>query len=495
MQANGVRWKDVLLLVIFAAAIHLPFHFGSIYGEEDLARLVIDALIPLKTGSSTMAATEYANFISAGYIWLIRELVKVAGGSTEAMAFWINTLNPICAVLLVVPVYLLGARLLGRMPALLGTLLFCMIPTAWVSGLYGFPSLLSLFLVVAALVLYDLRLTRPPLGNLALHLVLVEILILGSILLKADFFLSYIALFALVWIRQGVNYRRFAEAAALVAIPLLLALFLFRSPNEALGFIMRHWNPQYGRPSLLASLSHPVHRLAFISGMGKGSVPLFFVALVVSGLQRRFSYLLLFASWVFLTMGYWFVQPTDDARHYLPDAVPIAFAIGWLLTLLPGKRYAPWAALLAVLAINYFAYPPSSSTRFPSGRVLESARLIRERNAAYHRLAKEYEAVRVPRKVILGSFTNPYMDAEILARATSVSAVRHGALLGYDAIEIEYIADGQPCISASVRVSPKDLSETARVYRDAGFAVYSIEFDLHRGRQVDPERLNKLVEY
>ncbi len=482
-------------MALFASAIHLPFHFGSIYGEEDLARQVIDALIPLKTGSSTMAATEYANFISAGYIWLIRELVTVTGGSTEAMAFWINTLNPICAVLLVVPVYLLGARLLGRMPALLGTLLFCMIPTVWVSGVYGFPSLLSLFLVVAALVLYDLRLTRPPFGNLALHLVLVETLILGSILLKADFFLSYIALFALVWIRQGVNYRRFAEAAALVAIPLLLlALAVFRSPNEALGF-MRHWSPQYGKPGLLATLFQPVHRQAFISGMGTVSVPLFFVALVVSGLQRRFSYLLLFAFWVFLTMGYWFVQGTDDARHYLPDAVPIALAIGWLLTLLPGKQYVPWAVLLAVLAINYFADPPSSSTRFPSGRVLESAHLILARNAAYHRLAEEYEAVRVPRKVILGSFTNPYMDAEVLARATSVSSVRHGELLGHDAIEIEYIADGQPCISASVRVPPKDSLEAARVYRAAGFAVYSIEFDLHRGRPVDPERLNKLIEY
>ncbi len=98
-RAGSARWKDALLLALFASAIHLPFHFGSIYGEEDLARQVIDALIPLKTGSSTMAATEYANFISAGYIWLIRELVTVTGGSTEAMAFWINTLNPICAVL------------------------------------------------------------------------------------------------------------------------------------------------------------------------------------------------------------------------------------------------------------------------------------------------------------------------------------------------------------------------------------------------------------
>ena len=121
--------------------------------------------------------------------------------------------------------------------------------------------------------------------------------------------------------------------------------------------------------------------------------------------------------------------------------------------------------------------------------------MILERNAAYHQLAREYEAVRVPRKVILGSFTNPYMDAEILARAASVSAVRRLELLGHDAIEIEYIADGQPCISASVRVPPKDSPEAARVYRDAGFAVYSIEFDLHRGRLVDAERLSKLTEY
>jgi len=193
---------------------------------------------------------------------------------------------------------------------------------------------------VAALALYDLRLMQPPLRSLVPDLVLMEILILGSLLLKADFLLSCVALFALVWIRQGVNYRRFAEAAALVAVPLLVAFALFRNPNESYGFA-RHLSEQYGRPGLLARLFLPVHPKAFVSGMGTVSVPLFLVALVVLGLRRRLSYLLLFTSWVFLTMGYWFMQPTDDARHYLPDAVPIAFAIGWLLTVLPGKRYVP----------------------------------------------------------------------------------------------------------------------------------------------------------
>jgi len=139
MQANGVRWKDVLLLVVFAAAIHLPFNFGSVYWEEDLARMVVDALIWLKTCTRPMAVAEYRYFVNPGYIWLIKELVKGSGGSAETMALWMNTLNPICAVVLVIPVYLFGIRLLGRLPALLGTILFCMMPAVWVSGAYGFP--------------------------------------------------------------------------------------------------------------------------------------------------------------------------------------------------------------------------------------------------------------------------------------------------------------------------------------------------------------------
>lgn len=492
MPDSGVRWKDLLLLVAFAAAIHLPFHFGSVYGEEDLARLVVDALIWLKTGTQPMAVAEYRYFINPAYIWLIKELLKSSGGSTQTMSFWINTINPICAFLMVIPVYLFGAGLVGRLPALLGTLLFCMIPTVWVSGLYGFPSLLSLFLIVAALALYDLRLTRPPLGNLALHLVLVEIFIVGSVLLKADFWLSYVALFALIWLREGVHHRRLAEAAVLAAVPLLVAFCLLRNPNESLG-VASHWNPHYGKLSLLVNFRFHLSVLA--KGMGIVSVPLFFIALAVLGLRRKYSYLFFFACWPFLIMGYWFLQPTDDARHHLPEAVPIAFAIGWLLTQVPGRRYLPWAGLLAILAINYLAFPPSSSTRIPSGRVLESARLIQERNAAYHRLAKEYEAVRVPRKVILGTFTNPYVDAEVLSRATSVSAVRRREWLGHDAIEIDYVANGQPCVSASVRVLGKNSPDAASAYHHAGFAVYSMEYDFHRGELTDPERLNKLVGY
>src|SRR5713226_6865782 len=88
-QAASARWKDALLLALFASAIHLPFHFGSVYGEQDLARQVVDALLLLKTGSRQLSVNGYVNFVSFGYIWLIKELVRIAGGSTRTMAFWI----------------------------------------------------------------------------------------------------------------------------------------------------------------------------------------------------------------------------------------------------------------------------------------------------------------------------------------------------------------------------------------------------------------------
>lgn len=92
-------------------------------------------------------------------------------------------------------------------------------------------------------------------------------------------------------------------------------------------------------------------------------------------------------------------------------------------------------------------------------------------------MAEEYADIAAEKKVILGSITNPYVDNEVLDRAQTVESVRRYKPLGYGAIEIHYSSNGKQYVSSSVRARPEEVPTILALYNDAGYQVYSMEFD------------------
>jgi hypothetical protein len=121
--------------------------------------------------------------------------------------------------------------------------------------------------------------------------------------------------------------------------------------------------------------------------------------------------------------------------------------------------------------------------------VIESAGLIRERVAGYHRLAAAYVRVPEARKVLFGTITNPYADSEILLQAEQVISVQRQPLLGFDAIQIHGRRAGRDFFSASVRVNPEMAPAAARLFRQHGYTPYSMEYDLMTGQKARLDRL------
>ena len=124
-------------------------------------------------------------------------------------------------------------------------------------------------------------------------------------------------------------------------------------------------------------------------------------------------------------------------------------------------RFLTCLALALLLGANYLRYPPTDNNFRPSGRVIETAQLIREVRAQYHRLAEAYEATPASRKVLLGLISNPYVDAEVLLRAERVLSVSRQPLLGFDAVQISSQRGGRDLFSASVRVNPENAPDAA----------------------------------
>src|SRR5919107_2946007 len=87
------RTAPVLFLVLFALVVHLPPQMDGLYGEPDTARLVNDALLWTRAGVRDSAFSQYRYFTSAGYIWLVTQLLPVARWLGVPIAAVLNALN------------------------------------------------------------------------------------------------------------------------------------------------------------------------------------------------------------------------------------------------------------------------------------------------------------------------------------------------------------------------------------------------------------------
>jgi hypothetical protein len=110
---------------------------------------------------------------------------------------------------------------------------------------------------------------------------------------------------------------------------------------------------------------------------------------------------------------YWGLLRGNSGRHNL---LPVIFLYFLLALPLMGRVRWAWGALLAVMVlVNYVTFPPSANTVLPSGRLLESARLIQERTAALHALGREVADLPHTKVAVMGEgWMHPYITYEIL---------------------------------------------------------------------------------
>ncbi len=448
----------------------------------------------MKAGARNKALSEYRYYTSSGYIALIVGAVQLARIAEVHPAQILGAINLLLAVAIVFPAYRLAARLTDPGTAILAGLAMLFMPMVWHAGTYGFPHLPAVFCLLCAYLIYDRHLTGPPLLNPKADLVAMVMLLTACALLKADAYLGAAGLPALLLVRHAVTPRRVAVVAVLLVVPVLVAtvaaqLLLQASPTivDYMQGFERHY------PTALWHLRSRLHVEGWFMAFGFYTVPVFTLGVLVTLATRRWPLATMLILWTMVPMAFWYLRPADSARHHIPEAFPVALGVGIALATLAGKRWVPYVGLAVLLSANYLRYPPSDDNFHPSGRVLESAQLIRGRVKQLHRLAEAYEAAPQPRKVLLGQIFNPYVDAEVLWRAERVVSMARSRLLGYDAIQISSRRGGHDVLSVSVRVKPAEAPAAARLFREKGYASYSIEYDLATGKRIEPRRLQTLA--
>jgi len=481
LAASAARTALALLgLMLFALVVHLPAQLGGLYGEPDAARLANSALLWTRAGVRSEALSQYLYYTSPGYIWLITLLLPGTLGSLAPAASALNLLNLLAAVIVPVPVFLLFRRLAGDPAALIATLFLTVVPAFWQGGLYGFPTLPAALFMFLAAWLFDRWLVGDE-GRRARAATLIACLLCltAAILLKADVYLSAVALWGLLLYRRRWSGRTVVLLALMEALPIAVlygvARGLLQSSAGALAYAGT-WARTF--PAESAPAFTWDHALQLVKSFGFLTLPLFAFALLLLVRARRYALAATLFVWAVLPVAFWFVRPGDSARHHFQSTIPAALGVGILLA----RLRAPWryAALVLLAIVNYWAFRPTGSTVTTSGNLIRSGHLTARAVAQDQRLARAFAERAGPRAAFIGSFTEPYAEAQVLSLADSVTRVRPVVWLSVAAEEISYLRHGRPCVAVLVELphwlrDGRATAALAAAYRDAGYAVYSTE--------------------
>lgn len=494
---NAVSWKTstpfaLAILVVLAGLIHIPFQFNSYYGEPDAARLVNDALLWLRTGMRTVAFSEYRYYTSPGYIWLAKQLIPLSSLSGGHPALYLNALNQVVIILIVIPAFIFYRRLTDHLTAFLSTVVLSFIPAFWMSGLYGFPHLLSIFFMLWAILLYDQYLT----GSSSFgwqRLIPVVLLLTASVLFKADIYLSAVVIVGLNIYRQKLMRQQLLVATGVLLIPVLISLaisklLLWGAPSTVT--YLQQWNQEWGVYPSNYYLRGNIEGI-FMS-MGALSIPVFLLSFIYLARSRRYSLALLLFVWAMIPLLFWSSRAGDSSRHHAQVSLAIALGVGIFLRGITKEPSRCFALMLVLIGTNYFFFPPSSSTLKASGDLARSSQLIKERVAQFHDKAEEFTEIDVGKKALLcNRKTCAYVENEILLAADVINNVELSFVPGCKKYKggcqmktYSYTMRGKEYESNIISVErqdenlmvPSTLSLIASNLRDQGYRVYSSEY-------------------
>lgn len=459
-----------LTAIVFAVlGIHGSFLIEG-FGEQDMARLVNDAIIWRDNpGYPSAPEAGYRPRVLPLSLILIRAMLE-SGVVPSALPAILNTINLICGALVLVPLFLIWRRLADRQSAYLALAFVSTTPALWFASIYGYPHLVSFTLFVSALYLFVIALDHRGGAFVALSFAAAVVLGIG-LGIKADLILAGGALFGALWLQGRVTVATVLAALTIGAfglfVPWVLHELIFPPTVDAASYIT-NWNSRY--PMSLGAVTNP-HNL-LVNLRTSGSV--YFVAILFALVylwrrheERRIVVFVLL--WALPVVVFWDLRIGNSARHVMSAFVPMALVLALLVQRLFSRRRLRLGAAAVLLLANYALGTPSADIVAPSTRLIASSRLLQEKVSRLHREAAAIARLDDARIFVVGSWANPYAIFAMLAKARMVHQ-------GDDLILT--LANGET--QRFARAYVRDLKEArylAAQKRAQGYRVVSLSYD------------------
>ncbi len=410
----------LIALVIFHLSIHIPFIMTDSFGKVDAAKLANDCI---KASYSGFHDLEYSINSCPFYYHVLTFLIRSHLISPPDIPSWMTFASLTSSAVVTLTLFILVFRLTSSfIAALSASLLLQVMPVFWQNSVYGFPTMVALAFLMISLVSFQSALNVQSGKRKYLLFVGAFVLYLLAIMTKLDTVLVSAIYCFLVWQSRNILKTRLIWIVCLTVIAGVAFLltkqyaeFLNISQetayNSDLTAFESNWRPSY---RVLLSKSN---LLIIAKSVGFLSIPISMIALAVIGWRKKWISTVI---WLMLSalplVLFWGIRPGNSARHNLIPALFLCILLALPFTL-PNWRRWIWAMLLCgVVLINYFYFSPHVSQRSPSGNLVASTVLLKER-MQYPHLAGKRIAILPHKKIafIGNSHVQAFFRFELLS--------------------------------------------------------------------------------
>ncbi len=370
-------------------------------GEQDQARLIVDAFVYLSDGPET-----YRRYgILTSPLWTLPLAGIMAVFGAARIVLLTNIGGWLCGGLTTTLTFVLLRQLgASRTWAAVGAIGSGLVPGTFYLSLYGYPSQYALPLLLAAAVAFAKALESGRAG----WLVLAGVFYCGVTLMKIDFALAGTLLFSVAIIRNQLLDRRAWLLPVFPIVALVVTYVVGRvaiKGQDLFGFLghvgdVHPWSAE----RLVES-----HTSTVFYAAGFGTLALL-IAAVVIGVTRRASRAAVIRITIAWLVGalplllFWLARPPMSTRHAMPAALMTVLVASLLASLLlPRARYVAVVWLIAVVGLNWpFGKPDFDFNYEPSGNLAGAVSVNRRAFAVAHDIARTVAERDENTKVIMG---------------------------------------------------------------------------------------------
>jgi hypothetical protein len=417
------------ILLVLSVITRLPFVLKG-FGELDATKIAVSVIDMINNGSKAAFANFYFSDVVPLYILYLKLAMKFLNYNYSYLPLLMNYTNVIFGVFLVIPAFFLIYNLFhNHTIAFFSVLVFLFAPSFYQATIMGFPHLLSLFLLFISLLFYLAGIESKDNKTFYLHMILTCIFFTIALLFKSDYILASGVYFGILLIRK-IKHKNTIIISFLIILTSGILFLIFRKiilgpihgttmSKEALS---KWYHFSIAIPRTFDGLIKQIGPIAYAFG-----IITFFLAIISLFYllyKKRFDIVIFSLSLGALPAFFWAIMIGNNARHNLLPTLPaIVLIIGFFYERF---RKSILALTIILILLNYFILPPSPSILRPSGNLIKSVRLIRERMERFKSSAEKIAKIDDQKIAVFGYFHNPHVIFEILKSRPEYSAEKIG---------------------------------------------------------------------
>jgi hypothetical protein len=397
-RSSSLRLGIVLGVLVLLAKLPLVF---TTLGEQDHGRLLIDAVVYVTEGSSTLRS--YGIFTSP--LWTLSFAGMAALFGVSQLVLISNVGGWLCGGLATMLAFVLLGKLgASRGWAAAGAVASGLVPGTFYLSLYGYPSQYALpFLLGSAVAFVKVLETKR-----WVWLAVAAAAYCALALVKIDFAMAGTFLLSVAIITRRTLDRRTWLLPIFAILALTVAYLVGRlalDGDNLIQFLTRVDQQHPWKPAVLVDSSAATG----VYACGFGTLLLGALALAVAVARRahREDAIRIAIAWIIGALPlwlFWLARPPMSSRHAVPGAI-----VTVLLTALLASRvvkrpaYAALVWLIALVVINWpFGEPNIDFNYRPSGNLASTLSANRRAFAVGDEIARTVTERREDYKVILG---------------------------------------------------------------------------------------------